>query len=172
MVVVIGPESSGSVMVSKIIGNVIGASAYGKWTGYAWSPKAENELRHKNNVVLHRSFPNGKDYYLDVDKLYNKYKNEYDIKFVITTRDKNIVKLSKQKRFGRDDNECKLNNDISKEKIKNTIDKYDFFIWSYETFLYLEEIYLYQLYEFLNVESDFIPNNIFDGNEKYINKPI
>lgn len=41
--------------------------------------------------------------------------------------------------------------------------RHKYIIWSYETFMFLREGYLNSLYEFIGVESEFIPN-LIDAN--------
>ena len=45
--------------------------------------------------------------------------------------------------------------------------KLDYFLWSYETFLYLGRDYLRSLNRFLGVDADFMPK-VQDGNVKYL----
>jgi len=80
-----------------------------------------------------------------------------------------IVDRSKRKRFGRSEALCRTNRERSREWIAGVIRrKLPCFLWSYETLIYLREDYLQQLYGFLGVESDFVPPDLFDGNEKYL----
>jgi hypothetical protein len=89
--------------------------------------------------------------------------------FVITTRDLSIVDRSKRARFRRSEALCRDNRERSRQSIADVVQRnLPYFIWSYETLVYLLDDYLAQLYEFLGVPSAFVPPDLFDGNEKYV----
>ncbi|NHJ47087.1 MAG: hypothetical protein FK733_04795 [Asgard group archaeon] len=165
IVFVIGPESSGSMLIAKIIAHVLDIKKHGEWGGGAWAIP-ENE-KFTNNV-LHRSLPYDKDAkFPNVDEWIDKYKDN-DIYFVLTTRDQTIIDLSKKRRFNRR-KESKEHRKISREILSKVLNSQcKSLIWSYETFIYLQYDYLKLLYDFLGVQSDFNPD-IYDGNRKYIN---
>jgi hypothetical protein len=88
---------------------------------------------------------------------------------VITTRDVTIVDRSKRARFNRPESLCRMNRERSRQWIVDLVQRrVPYFIWSYETLVYLRNDYLQLLYEFLGVQSDFVPPDLFDGNEKYV----
>lgn len=167
IVFVIGPESSGSQLIAKIIAHVLNVRKYTDWKGGGW---AIAQTENFDNNVVHRSLPDGglETLYPDIDEWVNKYNNK-EIYFVLTTRDQNIVALSKKRRFNRTNKDCEMNRKKSREILEYVIANFRYFIWSYETFLYLQESYLKILYNFLGEDSDF-HIELYDGNKKYIRK--
>ena len=164
----IGPESTGSMLVAKIISHVLEVHQYGDWDGVGWSDKGS----HK---VCHRSLPYGfPSKFPDVDKWIKENETEYDIYFVLTTRDITVSESSRIERFSKNPEQVKEETGIAKDmmlKIMKGEQKY--FLWSYETFMFLKLDYLKLLYDFLKVDSAFIPP-LFDGNKKRVrfrNKP-
>lgn len=91
----------------------------------------------------------------------------YELYFIITTRD---MSCSLASQISRKFPAKKGHYIKSKEILSKVIQNERFFIWNYETFVYLKEVYLYLLYNFLEVSSDFVPGEIKDGNKKYFSK--
>jgi hypothetical protein len=181
-VFVVGPESSGSRLAAKIVAHVLGVHAYGHWaTPVGWShsdlPQGHvSDSAHNiavaagTDTVCHRSLPYGRkgDTYPDLERWCSMNRDALT-QFVITTRDVSIVDRSKRIRFNRTEALCQMNRQRSRQWIADVVQrKLPCFIWSYETLVYLREDYLRQLYAFLGVESDFVPPDLFDGNEKYV----
>ncbi|MEO9850087.1 MAG: hypothetical protein ABJE80_12775 [Reichenbachiella sp.] len=163
-VFVIGPESSGSMLIAKICSHVLGIQAYGSWDGAGWS----DEGHHK---VCHRSLPySNPPVFPDIDAWISTNKDEYNIHFVLTTRDLMISEISRFDRFAKPLRQSKLESEKAKEIMKGVMNKdQKYLIWSYETFLFLGLDYLQLLYQFLDVKSDFIPD-LVDGNRSKIVK--
>jgi len=181
-VFVVGPESSGSMLAAKIVAHVLGVRAYGQWdppVGWSHSDLPQghvSDAAHASAVaaridtVCHRSLPYGRDgdQYPDIDQ-WRWLNRDAACQFVITTRDVSIVDRSKRARFRRSEALCRDNRERSRQFIANIVErKLPYFIWSYETLVYLRNDYLQLLYEFLGVESAFVPPDLFDGNEKYV----
>lgn len=157
-----GPESSGSRLVAKICSHVLNIQKYGDWNGVGWS----NSDHHK---VCHRSIPFGiPPRFPNLEKWISENEKDYEIYFILTTRDTTISEFSRIERFPKTLAEVRKDSKIAKELMKQAINSgHKYFIWSYETFMFLREEYLKSLYSFLEVESDFIPL-LRDGNEKRI----
>ena len=162
-VFVIGPESTGSKLIAKICSHVLDIQPFGRWDGTAWSDKGQH-------CVLHRSLP----YYIppvfpDVQAWIEEKQANYDLYFVLTTRDITMSHLSRYERWQKPESDCIQQSKRAREimlSIMNSEQKS--FIWSYETFMFLRQSYLHQLYEFLGVTSDFIPD-LIDANAKKFN---
>lgn len=169
LIIITGPESSGSAFISKVVANYLGATKnIDDWTGKGFC----NSI-NKNIEILHRSQPSNKaDEYFNLEnfqKLKKKYEN-CEIYFIITTRYHLISGLSKKKRFNRTNNEIS-DNLIESKKILGKIikSKEKFFIWNYETMIYLKEHYFDLLFKFLKHNNEFFSYpKVKDGNFKYI----
>jgi hypothetical protein len=163
--IITGPESSGSVFISRVVSYVVGKDAsYGQWDGYGMNGKIGDDI-----VCLHRSQPyaNAETYY--TLEQYQEDFSGYDIYFIVTTRDMHISAISKAKRFKRNQKEILENKKVSREILTRIMSSNEkSFVWSYETMLYLGEAYFKKLYEFLKVDSSFVPGDMKDGNKKYI----
>ncbi len=161
---VFGPESTGSMLVARICAHVLEIQSFNTWDGVGWCENSE--VGHK---VLHRSLPYGLNppQYPDISQLQdeNRHLEHY---FILTTRDISLAGLSKRQRFkkskGQVENEMEMARKIMAEIMTN---ESNVMIWSYETFMYLKSTYLNQLYKFLNVAADFMPD-LIDANKKRI----
>jgi hypothetical protein len=173
--IITGPESSGSVYISKIIAYVLGETKdMNEWGGYGFCKKQkidENTINETNDIIiLHRSQPYLQhDKYCDLNEFKELFK-DYELFFILCTRYHVISNHSKKHRFQRTEEELVDNYDISKKILTEITKKERFFIWNYETMLYLNESYFDLLYNFLeiNTENRYYPTDIFDGNSKYI----
>lgn len=165
IVIVTGPENSGSKLCARTIAHVLKICSFEDWPGYAWAPNKKGNSLHS---VLHRSTPYAGSNIINVKELCNKYKDK-DLKFVFTTRDGNITKnrlIQKRKNYTDQTADKFLNENIKiiKKVRENNI---PYMFWSFEATILYEDIYLYELYKFLELESKFIPP-LFNANEKYI----
>lgn len=156
---VIGPESSGSMLAAKICAHVLGVASYGKWTGARFVEK-------RNVRVFHRSIPyETKIIFPNIDEWMNQHK-DYNKRFVITVRDTTLSEISRIKRFSATKESktpynmelARAESDKAKDILIEVMDKYPYFLFSYEVFLYLGLRYLKDLYKFLGVNSDFYPS--------------
>ena len=87
-----------------------------------------------------------------------------DLYFILTTRHTQFSNLSKIKRFGRTKKEID-NNMLQSKLILSEIIKSNekYFIWNYETMLYLNEVYFDLLYDFVEGINKHYPK-LKDGN--------
>jgi hypothetical protein len=160
----VGPESSGSMLIARIIANVLNVEKYGKWDGVGWIDKG----KHK---VCHRSLPfNIPPQYPNIAKWISDNKRNYDIYFVITTRDLTISEVSRINRFPKTMEQVQKESKNARAVISALLNSdQKCFVFSYETFMFLELAYLKRLYKFLGIDSNFIPD-IIDGNKRRLVK--
>lgn len=160
-VFVIGPEGSGSKLVARIIAHALDISPFGEWQGNGW-------CRSDAHIICHRSLP----YllpprYPDIGKWILEYSPEYDLYFVLTTRDITLSELSRVSRFGKSPDQVVHESSMARQIMAGLLSSSDCrcFIWSYETFMFLGHDYLQLLYHYLGANSDFCPE-LDDGNRK------
>ncbi|HIA08061.1 MAG TPA: hypothetical protein EYN73_03110 [Chromatiaceae bacterium] len=148
------------MLIAKVIAHALGIESYGKWEAIGW-------IDHGEHKVCHRSLPFGvPPKYPNIDHWVSSNQDDYDIYFVLTTRDQTLSELSRIDRFKKPQAQVEYESIRAREFMRKLIDSdQSKFIWSYETFMYLERDYLALLYDFLGVESDFVPP-IEDGNRK------
>lgn len=159
-VFIIGPESSGSMLIARMLAEVLGIERYGKWNGVGWVDKG----KHK---VCHRSLPfNIPPQYPDITKWISNNEQDYEIYFVITTRDITISEVSRIKRFPKTMEQVQKESKKAKDSITELLSSDEkCFVFSYEAFMFLKLAYLRRLYKFLGIDSEFIPD-IVDGNKR------
>lgn len=164
-VFVIGPESTGSMLVAKICAHVMGIHPYGEWNGVAWSDTGT----HK---VCHRSLPYGTPpEYPSIEQWVAENASTHELYFILTTRDITISELSRFERWSRPFDQSRAESDTARKIMSEVIDgKHDYLVWSYESFMFLGRGYLDGLYKFLNVESSFCPE-LIDANRGKVFKP-
>lgn len=95
------------------------------------------------------------------------------VESILATRDINISEYSRIRKFLKPVNQVKSESARAKEIFHSIMKSgHDYFIWSYETFIFLGIPYLETLMTFLNVEVpiDLEFETIEDGNKKAINK--
>lgn len=160
--IITGPESSGSVFIARVIAHVVGKDVqYKAWEGYKWNGKIGDDL-----VILHLSQPAGKEFF-DL-AWFQKTFADYDRYFILTTRDVNVIKSSKKQRFKKSEKKAVLDQEKSKAILADIIQNEKYFIWNYETQIYLKESYFQSLYHFLGITSDFFPPDLSDANAKHL----
>ncbi|HLB52564.1 MAG TPA: hypothetical protein VJK48_02505 [Chlamydiales bacterium] len=160
--IISGPESSGSTFIARVIAHVVGKDPiYKEWSGRKWNGDLGDDV-----VILHLSQPAGKEFY-DL-AWFQKTFADYDRYFILTTRDVNIIKTSKKKRFKRTKDNAISDQEMSKNILSDIIKNEKFFIWNFETQIYLKESYFQLLYDFLEVKSNFFPPDLTDANAKHI----
>lgn len=162
--IITGPESSGSVFISRVIAHVIGATKnVNDWKGYGYCNSILPNVR-----VLHRSIPYCiSEKYSTLSDLKKEFSG-YKLYFIVTTRYHIISNLSKRERFGKNNEQIKNNLILSKQIVSEIIKSdEEYFIWNYETMLYLGRAYFDLLYKFLKVNTTFYPL-LKDGNLKYL----
>ena len=162
--IITGPESSGSVFISKVIANYVGATTnIDDWNGHGYC----NSLK-PNIKILHRSQPSRKaNNYCTLKQFKEEFKG-MDLYFILTTRYHEFSNLSKIKRFKRTNEEI-VNNMAQSKLILSEIIKSNekYIIWNYETMLHLNEVYFDLLYDFVKGIKKYYPK-IKDGNINYI----
>lgn len=153
------------MLVGRVVAHVLGAADYGDWDGIGW-------IDNGGNKVCHRSLPFGSpSVYPNVRKWINDNEGEYELYFVLTTRDQTISEASRINRFNKPVEQVQRESLEARQIIRDLLgSEQKCFIFSYETFMYLELSYLQQLYRFLGVESGFMPS-ITDGNRRRLLGP-
>ena len=159
-VFVIGPEGTGSKLIARIISQALDISGFNEWRGNGWCDNGQ----HK---VCHRSLPyQNPPRYPDIEGWILENKTGYEIFFVLTTRDITLSEISRINRFGKTAMQVHSESETAKTIIKNLINsESQYYIWSYETFMFLGIDYLKLLYGFLGIKSNFCPP-LVDGNKK------
>lgn len=162
-VLVVGPESSGSMLIAKACAHALKIAEFGQWNGVGWVGKDDHKL-------CHRSLPyDTPSQFPDIAQWLSDHE-AYEVKFILVTRDITMSELSRFQRWGKpfeqSERESKRAQQIMKEIMKGD---QPYFIWSYETFMFLGESYLKDLYAYLGVESDFMPS-LVDGNRDKVAK--
>lgn len=168
-VIVIGPESSGTLFICRILVATLGirkSIVDAKFGNYG-------SLENDTDKVYHISLPTSpRAVFMDIKEIINAEKKKYkDVHVVICTRDINISEKSRLNRMSfRTIEDVKNHSQKAKEIIADLIvdENIEWFLWSYETFMYLKEDYLKQLFKFLNVSSGITEYPIVDGNVKYL----
>lgn len=166
IIFVVGQESSGSRLVAKACAASFGIVPFSDWNAIGWA--------HGENVsVCHRSLPFGTPpKFPNIDRWKKKYGATHDLFFVLTTRDVNLSDLSKMEMFG------KSTETVKAERTKvlavySKIMKQDapYFLFSYETLMFLQKPYWQELYKFLGLSAeDRVFPDLIDANEKRIFK--
>ena len=144
--IITGAESTGSVFISKCISTSMG---FYSWTGYGFYEPSDDIK------FLHRSQPRGSPLqYSDYTEL-SKIFSGYDCKYIICTRDISFSNLSKNKRFKRTDPQLQHNQNTCKSIISDIVKSgEEYFIWNYETMVYLGDVYFDLLYDFLEIDNN------------------
>jgi hypothetical protein len=127
-----------------------------------------NSDRH---MVCHRSLPYGKKcHFPDLSDWLNEYEKDYDIYFILTTRDITVSKFSRYQRWKKPPKHSTEESETAKKIMLSVIDgQQPYFIWSYESFMFFGSPYLQSLYHFLGIESDFSPE-LKDANVNKVKK--
>ncbi len=173
-VFIIGPESSGSTLIAQIISAALNGDT--AWSGRGFnccnSPfcdratdftKPCSQVEH---LVCHRSLPFGQKPEWPPIK---EWQSMYEAYFVLCTRDSTISALSVKKRFQRKSEHIAEHQSLAREILTDLLkSKAKSFLWSYETFMFLKEAYLEEIFSFLDLTSDYRPAEIKDANPKYI----
>lgn len=163
-IIITGYESSGSVFISKVISHALGkCKEFGDWHGYGQNGEHGDDL-----IILHRSTPSlrPKKWHEQPHEFHDLYPN-YDISFVICTRDLNISQKSRLFRFGGNPSDYKNDSKKATEIFTKLLREEHCYIWSFESMVALGEIYFQLLYDWLDVEHDYLPA-VKDANKPYI----
>jgi hypothetical protein len=175
-VFIIGPESSGSTLIAQIISAALNGDTAWSGRGFNCCDSAfcdrQNDFSQPcskvEHLVCHRSLPFG----LEPEwPPIEEWQSKYDAYFVLCTRDSTVSALSVKKRFQRKPNLIADHQNEAKKMITEVLrSDAKSFLWSYETFMFLNETYLQQVYCFLGLKSDYVPAEIKDANPKYIDQ--
>ena len=144
--IITGGESTGSVFISQCISTSMGFSG---WSGCLFFEPT------KDIKFLHRSQPWAEArQYSDYEELSTLF-NGYDCKYIICTRDITFSNLSKKRRFGRSTEDLKHNHHACKSILSDIISSGEsYFIWNYESMVYLGKVYFDLLYDFLEIDKN------------------
>ena len=158
----VGPESTGSMLVARILAHVLEIEPYGQWNGVGWNDRGKHR-------ICHRSLPfDIPPRYPNIDQWISSNEGDYDLYFVLTTREIALSESSRMSRFKKPNDQVECESIRAREIMADIMQRdVNLFIWSYETFMFLGIDYLRMLYRFIGVESDFIPA-LVDGNKKKI----
>lgn len=175
LVIVIGAESSGNRLIFKTLKDAGGyADDETKMSAWWGNPKS---IECDVERITFRSLPhggvnNGRRFVDPVLFGERALRVGYDVRFVLTTRDSNIVEKSKL-RVHTLGNAKMVTEEMNKTRkvIGHLIDAHGerCFLWSYETFMFLRDDYLRALYRWLGVGAVGFPE-LIDGNVKYLAK--
>lgn len=175
-VFVIGPESSGSMLIAKTLSAALGIDAFGQWNGEGWSTSSGTPRPDgtPGDRLCHRSLP----YDLhparwpDIDAWITEYADSHDVRFVLCTNDIFLSEQSRIDRFGKTVAECEQETARARDMILDVRSRdVPSMIWSYETFMLLDKSYLDDLYAFIGIQSDFMPT-LRDANRKRLTGKI
>lgn len=163
-VFVIGPESTGSKLIAKVASHALGIESFGDWNGSGWS-------KSDQHILCHRSLPYGKKFlFPDVQEWIRDYQDEYDLYFVLTTRDITISHFSRYQRWKKPVKQSAVESETAQKIMLEVMrSEQPYFIWSYESYMFLGADYLQTLYHFLGVESDFT-TELRDANAKKVKR--
>jgi len=165
-VMVIGQHSTGSKLIAKTVAHVLGVADYETWNARRWARSQYT----KGNNVFHLSIPSLREarHFYKGPRVWKKQFANHDLYILIPTRDQTCIDISSFRRWKISDEERQWRVDRGREMIKELLTSdVKSMVWSYETFLYLGDIYLQTLWSFLGIESNFVPD-LIDGNKKYI----
>ena len=166
-VLVIGRASTGSKLIAKLMAHILGVTEYGTWEGHDCPIENNSE-----NIVIHKSLPNDRDW-PDVNGIISEYP-DHEIYIIITTREETLAKQSRTDTYHWTEEQEENDKFLSKNIISSVMNSGNkFFIWSYETFMFLGIDYLISLCKFMGIEEPEIPDYDFiDANPKRIRDSI
>ena len=166
--IITGPECSGSSFIAQVVAHACGVdSVFQQWDGRGQLGEIGDKI-----IILHRSQPYGPECdFISLREFEGMYEG-YELRFILTTRDRSISAVSNSKRRNRTP-ELQAEHEQRALTIMREIMASDhrFFVWSYETFMFLRHSYLQQLYlTFVETDTPFYPPDcsIVDANKKYV----
>jgi hypothetical protein len=182
-VFVIGPESSGSTYIARLISRAL---ERGNWSGRGFNCCSEAmcdvESGHvlpcspveEGRLVCHRSLPFGRNEYPPIAA----WQATYEAKWVICVRDQTISELSRQHRFLKTAALCTEQSAAARLLCADLLaSNTATYVWSYEGFMFLGDAYLQHLFRFLCIQmpaaADLQDEELVarDGNLKYVLPP-
>ena len=167
LIIITGFASSGTFFAAQIISFVLGkCSKFGDWDVMTdkWNGEYGEEL-----VIIHRTMPSGRNPKKWIDDLENEIAllKDYSREFIICTRDLNISRMSRIKRWGGSHYEYQHDDRRASEIFSQIISKERCFILSLESAFALGDAYYQGLFAWLNVETNFSPK-VLNVNKTYI----
>tara|TARA_X000000950_G_scaffold79159_1_gene99587 strand:- start:19974 stop:20609 length:636 start_codon:yes stop_codon:yes gene_type:complete len=175
--IVIGPESSGSYLITEIIANALGLADQNH---NKYLHTLDNPIEDNNNSLIHVSLPDGRPrkFFESPEEIINHFLGENskyqesEVKIIFTTRDKNVQFLSKRLRFGDGFKDAKLDINKAVKIINNMIleNKYPYIIINYEAIILLGNSALIDLFDFIGVPNFLNPIDFHDANKVYFKK--
>lgn len=164
-ILVIGTERSGSTLMAKTCAKALDNSIK---TG---SVDSGDVVIGSNYKVIHKSLPEHlPPVFVDLNEIILLNESQgYQVYLVICIRDITLSEYSRIKHFLKSKEQVKNESNKAKEMILDIMDSHKtrYFLWSYETFVYLGPQYLQEVYQFLQIESSYSPT-IIDGNRATI----
>ena len=180
-VFVVGPESSGSTYIAKAISNAFGNAP---WNGRGFNSCDDPQCDAANgyvrpcgacaqpkHMVCHRSMP-FRDKWPPIDA----WRQEYDARFVMCTRDQNVSRLSQKNRFTwKTEADLEAEHEQMLSMAKALLDDPDasVFVWSLETGVLFGDSMTRRLARFVGVPEDTLIDQLKmkDVNAPYVQPP-
>lgn len=165
--IITGPECSGSSFIAQVVAHACGVdNVFQQWDGRGQVGNVGDKV-----IVLHRSQPYGPECtFINLREIEGVYEG-YELRFILTTRDRSISAVSNLRRRNRSA-ELQAHHEQRALMIMREImaSNHRFYIWSYETFMFLRNSYLKLLYDFVDTDTPFYPpdDSIVDANKKYV----
>ncbi len=175
IIVVVGAESSGNKLIFEILKKSDNYADDEKKMALWWDKPESIECdveRITFRSLPHGGIGNGRKFVDPVAFADDAVRAGYDVRFVVTTRDRSIVERSKTGFH------CIGNAGLAKNEMDETRKILGWlisthgercFLWNYETFMFLRGHYLDSLYRWLGIEMRNLPE-LIDGNVKYLAK--
>lgn len=167
LIIVTGFESSGSAFAARIISFVLGkCSKFGDWDVMT---KNWNGKYGENLVIIHSTMPNCRNPKKWINDLENEISSlkDYSREFIICTRDLNISRMSRIKRWGGSHSKYEDDDKRASVIFSKIISEEKCFILSLESALALGDAYYQGLFAWLNVKTNFSPK-VINSNKPYI----
>jgi hypothetical protein len=166
-IIVTGPECSGSTYIAQILAYSMDLDP----TFQGWNGRGQIGALGDPCIVLHRSQPNKAHGFIPLAQFESMFPG-YELKFVLCTRDRTVSAMSNLARRGKD---AEIQASEEAEALRIMLDvmnsRHSFYIWSYETFMFLKSAYLNVLFaSFIRPmrHIDIDESTIIDGNVKFI----
>lgn len=166
-IIVTGPECSGSTYIAQILAYCMDLDA----SFQGWDGRGQIGALGDPYIVLHRSQPNKTHGFISLAQFESMFPG-YELKFVLCTRDRTVSAMSNLARRGKT---AEVQSEEEQRALNIMLDimnsRHPFYVWSYETFMFLKSAYLKVLFtSFIRpvraIEID--ESTIIDGNMKFI----
>lgn len=171
-IIVTGTESSGGSLVARTIAHAFGVLHFDDWDGMG--PNAvTNQIVKVQHISLPAGnpskFPNVREWIFGDDEDGPRF-------FVLTVRDNGISIRSKMRRAEAYSEltleEAQRDNARAASLLAEIASSHrPHLFFSYEALIFLGNVYLQDLYRFLDIESEFVPPMV-DANARYLKPPL